>query len=135
MSFARSHAIHEAPHADINVTPLIDVMLALVVVFMIAAPLVLKRFTLPLGDSSNAVATAEPVRLRIGADGTLAWNDEVLPPAMLREQLRVLAQKTPQPALRIEAAPASSYDTFANVLADAKLARIEHIAVVDERSR
>ncbi|MET0232837.1 MAG: hypothetical protein ABW186_18040 [Rhodanobacteraceae bacterium] len=44
-------------------------------------------------------------------------------------------QRSPQPPLRIEAAPTASYDAFANVLADAKLARIEHIAVIDRRER
>jgi biopolymer transport protein ExbD len=135
MSFALSRSSHAAPQAEINVTPLIDVMLALVVVFMIAAPLVLKRFTLPIGDGPSASATTEPVRLRIGADGSLSWNDQAIPTAMLREQLRLLSQRAPQPALRIDAAPAASYDTFANVLADAKLARIEHIAVIDPHAR
>jgi biopolymer transport protein ExbD len=135
MSFALSGSSHAAPEAEINMTPLIDVMLALVVVFMIAAPLVLKRFTLPIGDGAAAPTQSEPVRLRIGADGHLTWNDQAIPTAMLREQLRLLSQRTPQPPLRIEAAPAASYDAFANVLADAKLARIEHIAVIDRHER
>jgi biopolymer transport protein ExbD len=135
MSFALSGSSHSAPQAEINVTPLIDVMLALVVVFMIAAPLVLKRFTLPIGDGAPSNATTEPVRLGIGADGTLRWNDQAIPNAMLREQLRLLSQHSPQPPLRIEAEPAASYDAFANVLADAKLAHIEHIAVIDQRAR
>jgi len=133
MSFALSGSSHSAPQAEINMTPLIDVMLALVVVFMIAAPLVLKRFTLPIGDGPPSSTTTEPVRLGIGADGALRWNDQAIPTAMLREQLRLLSQHSPQPPLRIEAEPAASYDAFANVLADAKLARIEHIAVIDQR--
>ncbi len=135
MSFALAGSSHESPQADINMTPLIDVMLALVVVFMIAAPLVLKRFTLPIGEGPAAGTTTEPVRLHIGGDGALSWNDQAIPTAMLREQLRLLSQRTPQPPLRIEAAPTASYDAFANVLADAKLAHIEHIAVIDQRAR
>jgi biopolymer transport protein ExbD len=135
MSFALAGSSHASPHADINMTPLIDVMLALVVVFMIAAPLVLKRFTLPIGDGPPANTATEPARLHIGGDGALSWNDQAIPTALLREQLRLLSQRSPQPALRIEAAPSASYDAFANVLADAKLARIEHIAVIDRRER
>jgi len=45
------------------------------------------------------------------------------------------ATRSPQPPLRIEAAPNASYDAFANVLADAKVAHIEHIAVIDQRAR
>jgi biopolymer transport protein ExbD len=75
------------------------------------------------------------MRLGIGDDDTLRWNDQAIPTAMLREQLRLLSQRSPQPPLRIEAAPAASYYAFANVLADAKLARIEHIAVIDRHER
>jgi biopolymer transport protein ExbD len=134
MSFAvaRSHA---APEATINVTPLIDVMLALVVVFMIAAPILVKRLTLPLASSRGAEAVAETVHLGIGADGALTWNDQVLLPQLLREQLRVLARKEPQPELRIEVAPSASYQTFASVLADAKLAEVERISVLDASAR
>lgn len=135
MSFALSGSSHAAPQAEINMTPLIDVMLALVVVFMIAAPLVLKRFTLPIGDGTSSATTTEPVHLRIGADGFLSWNEHAIPTAMLREQLRLLSQETPQPALSIEAAPTASYDAFANVLADAKLAHVAHITVIDRRER
>jgi len=134
MSFALARS-QEAPEATINVTPLIDVMLALVVVFMIAAPILVKRLTLPLASGHEAPALVETLHLGIGADGTLTWNDQVLLPQMLREQLRVIAQKTPQPELRIEVAASASYQSFASVLADTKLANIERISVLDESSR
>jgi len=134
MSFALAR-LHTAPEATINVTPLIDVMLALVVVFMIAAPILVKRLTLPLASGHETPAVVETVHLGIGADGGLTWNDQVLLPQMLREQLRVVAQKQPQPELRIEVAPAASYQSFASVLADAKLASIERISVLDESAR
>jgi biopolymer transport protein ExbD len=134
MSFALARS-DAAPEASINVTPLIDVMLALVVVFMIAAPILVKRLTLPLGRGGGTNAVAETAHLGIGADGALTWNDQALLPQLLREQLRVLAQKQPQPELRIEVAPAASYQSFAAVLADAKLANIERISVLDESAR
>jgi len=130
MSFALARP-HAAPEATINVTPLIDVMLALVVVFMIAAPILVKRLTLPLASGRDASAIAETVHLGIGADGALTWNDQALLPQLLREQLRVLAQKQPQPELRIEVASSASYQSFASVLADAKLAHVERISVLD----
>jgi biopolymer transport protein ExbD len=135
MSFALSGSSHAAPEAEINMTPLIDVMLALVVVFMIAAPILVKRLTLPLGRDSEPTAVAQTVHLGIGADGALTWNDQTLLPQMLREQLRVLAQKDPQPELRIEVAPSASYQSFASVLADAKFAKVERISVLDASAR
>jgi len=134
MSFALARS-HAAPEATINVTPLIDVMLALVVVFMIAAPILVKRLTLPLAASRGTDAVAETVHLAIGADGALTWNDQVLLPQLLREQLRVLARKEPQPELRIEVASSASYQSFASVLADAKVAKVERISVLDASAR
>ena len=128
-----SHAANM--HAEINVTPLIDVMLALVVVFMIAAPLLSKRLSLPLASSDAPAATVESVRLAIAPDGALSWNDRALPSALLREQLRVLALSEPQPELRIEIAPAAAYQAFATVLADAKAAHIEKIGVLTNAER
>ena len=119
--------------ADINMTPLIDVMLALVVVFMIAAPLVMKRFTLPIGDSPTSAPSVEPVRLHVGSDGALTWNGERLSPALLNEQLRLTALRVPQPPLRIEIDRGAAYRSFASVLADAKAAHIEAIGVLDTR--
>lgn len=121
--------------AEINMTPLIDVMLALVVVFMIAAPLLSKRLTLPLASSNEPAPAVESVRLAIASDGSLSWNDRALPSALLREQLRVLAHSEPQPELRIEIAPAASYQTFATVLADAKAASIVKIGVQTDAAR
>jgi biopolymer transport protein ExbD len=116
--------------AEINVTPLIDVMLALVVVFMIATPLLVKRLTLPLaGSSTQDMPVVEPARIVIAANGALTWNGLALPPALLREQLRVLARSEPQPELRIEVERTAAYQTFASVLADAKAANVARISV------
>ena len=135
MSFALSGSSHSAPQAEINMTPLIDVMLALVVVFMIAAPILARHFTLPLANGRDTSAVVETVRLGIGADGALSWNDQALLPQMLREQLRVLALRQPQPELRIDVAPSASYQSFASVLADAKFAHVERISVLDGSAR
>ena len=132
MSIQSDRSYCAEPHAEINVTPLIDVMLALVVVFMIAAPLLVKRFTLPLGGTHDPAPVAETVHLGIGADGTLSWNDHALLPALLREQLRVIAARNPQPELRIEVAREAPYQSFAAVLADAKAANVEKIGVLDD---
>ena len=124
----RSYAA--AMQAEINVTPLIDVMLALVVVFMIATPLLMKRLTLPLaGRSTQEMPAVEPARILIAANGALTWNGLALPPALLREQLRLLARSEPQPELRIEVERSAAYQTFASVLADAKAANVARISV------
>jgi len=129
MSMLGSRSYAAEMQAEINVTPLIDVMLALVVVFMITAPLLIKHFALPLMGSNEGSKPVDIVHLAIAADGALTWNDHALPAPMLKEQLRVLALRVPQPELRIDVDRAAAYQTFAAALADAKVAKIEKIGV------
>jgi biopolymer transport protein ExbD len=135
MSLLAARAYAAEPRADINVTPLIDVLLALVVVLMIAMPVLTKRIALPLAGSSNETsAPAEPIRLDVGADGALTWNESPLAAGMLREMLRVASRRTPQPEIRIGVSPNAPYQTFASVLADTKAADIARISVLDARA-
>jgi biopolymer transport protein ExbD len=126
-----SVSIRPAAMAEINITPLIDVLLAIVVVLIVTAPLLTRQITLPLAGASGPPVAVEPVRLRIDAAGTLRWNDAPLPTGLLAEQLRVLAARDPQPALRIVVDRTAAYDVFATVLAAANRAGVHAIAVED----
>jgi biopolymer transport protein ExbD len=117
--------------STINVTPLVDVLLVLLIIFMITAPVVTHktRIDLPGGGvvklDDSFVA---PVRLSIRADGSLYWNDIPVDEAQLRAQLAVAARQTEQPRLIIGAADGAAYQSVAQVLAAAKaqgLARID----------
>ena len=111
------------PMAEINVTPLVDVMLVLLIIFMITAPLMSHKIRIDLPQANpNTVETTppEPIDLAIKENGDLFWNDEPVTEAILQAQLRVAAQKNPQPELQIRAEKTTQYQKVAEVMAAAK---------------
>src|SRR5690606_18583861 len=96
------------PMAEINVTPLVDVMLVLLIIFMITAPLMSHkvRVELPEADVADLEQLAPevpPITLAVTQDGKLFWNDEPITASLLESRLSVEAQKTPQPQVMFAA--------------------------------
>jgi biopolymer transport protein ExbD len=121
------------PMAEINVTPLVDVMLVLLIIFMITAPLMTHKIRIDLPQANpNVVETTppDPIDLAVKESGDLYWNDELITEAMLAAQLRVAAQKTPQPELQIRAEKATQYQLIATVMANAKSAGMVKIGFI-----
>jgi len=129
-----SAAGSSGPIADINVTPLVDVMLVLLIIFIVTAPLVSWPIPVALPQSTTRqvprVDPPPPIKLRVDAANQLTWNGQALPvaslQARLQEQARLHAGNLPE--LRIDASPDAEYDTMAKVLAAADNARMERIA-------
>ena len=95
------------PMATINVTPLVDVMLVLLIIFMITAPLMTHRIKVEL-PKANLIKRPEtpplpPVTLSIKDDGSVYWNDESVSNAQLQSKLDTTAQLVPQPELDVRA--------------------------------
>jgi biopolymer transport protein ExbD len=121
------------PMAEINVTPLVDVMLVLLIIFMITAPLMSHKIRIDLPQANpNQQETnpPEPIDLAIKESGEIFWNDELVTEAMLQAQLRVAAQKNPQPELQIRADKETKYQLLATVMADAKSAGMVKIGFI-----
>jgi biopolymer transport protein ExbD len=122
-----------APMSEINVTPLVDVMLVLLIIFMITAPLMTHRIRIDLPQANPNVQETnppEPIDLAVRATGDLFWNDEPVTEAILQAQLRVAAQKSPQPGLQIRADKTTEYQKIAAVMADAKAAGMVKIGFI-----
>ncbi len=121
------------PMAEINVTPLVDVMLVLLIIFMITAPLMSHKIRIDLPQANPNVQDTnppEPIDLAVKASGDLFWNDEPVTEAILQAQLRVAAQKSPQPELQIRADKTTEYQKIATVMADAKSAGMVKIGFI-----
>jgi biopolymer transport protein ExbD len=112
------------PMADINITPLIDVMLVLLIIFMVTAPIPLQKIKIDLPQPNPNIVQPqnppEPINLKIDASGALYWNDTPVDELGLKAQFAVIAQQTNQPEIQIKAADATAYQYVATVLADAK---------------
>ena len=119
--------------ADINITPLVDVMLVLLVIFMIAAPTLSHRIELNLPQPGpTRPSPTEPIRLRIDAAGQTYWNDAAQPLSVLQSLMTVEVQRHPesQPLLQIDASADADYGVVAKVLASARNAQLDRIAFI-----
>ena len=96
------------PMADINVTPLVDVMLVLLIIFMITAPLMTHKVVVKLPEASLAKKPdplkVPPVTLAIKTSGERFWNDEAVTTAAIEQKVAVVVQKDPQPQVNVRAA-------------------------------
>ncbi len=127
MAFAKATA---GPMSDINVTPLIDVLLVLLIIFIITAPSLTHQVKVDLPQKSTVPPLTEPpppIDLRILATGELFWNDQPLIQAALEPQLRLEAGKDPQPELQVDIESATEFEVVTEVLATAKTAGMTKI--------
>ena len=122
------------PMGEINMTPLIDVMLVLLVIFMIAAPLMTSSLRLDLPKSEAATPGDAPrsVALAVTPDGLLHLGDEVLTAAQLRERLQQLAQANPALEVQLRADKAAPYGQVAQLIGWCQAAGLTRIAFVAE---
>lgn len=122
------------PVAEINMIPLIDVMLVLLVIFIVAAPLMTHavKVELPRAASQVDPSPQEPVRIAIGPDGEISWNGERVSRADLTVHLREAAARSPQPELHILADQAGPYRHIAEVMAETSRLGLSRIGFVTD---
>ena len=113
---------HQAPMAEINVTPMVDVMLVLLVIFIITAPLFTHAVKLELPNASSAPAPEKPesITLSINAEGKLFWNNAAVSLDELGTRFATAAQKKPQPELQLRADKSTRYEVIAQVMSAAQ---------------
>ena len=127
------------PMADINVTPLVDVMLVLLIIFMVTAPILSYPIDIDLPQKSitpppEVKNPPDPIKLRIDAAGQIFWNDSPVPMSALRNMMDAEVERDPtnQPVLPINASDESDYGILAKVLATARNAQMQKIGFVKE---
>ncbi|NYE26848.1 ExbD/TolR family protein [Pigmentiphaga litoralis] len=121
-----------APMSEINMVPLIDVMLVLLVIFIITAPLLSHAVRIDVPQATSAPSQVDPITidLAINADGELFWNDGKIDMGVLSERFEVAARQEPQPELQLRADKATRYEVLAQVMADASRAGMKRIGFV-----
>lgn len=125
MSFgAFNHHRQPGPMADINVTPMVDVMLVLLVIFILGAPMFTSAVKLDLpkaqAPTSQQQAEAATVTLAIDGKGKIFWNNEPLERDALEARLVEAARQNPQPELQLRADKDTRYEVVAQVMAAAQ---------------
>ncbi len=135
MAFASFDPKHsQAPMADINMVPLIDVMLVLLVIFIVTAPLLTHAVKLELPKASAQVNQHAPdkIEFAIDAAGALYWNGERVARAEAAARFAEAGTGQPRPEVHLRADQDAPYRFVAQVLADASRAGLSKVGFVSE---
>jgi biopolymer transport protein ExbD len=119
--------------AEINVTPLVDVMLVLLIIFMITAPLMQHKVNIDLPSQTMRVTEPPPpvsITLAVKSSGELFWNDGPIMMSSLDRNLRIEARREPQPMLEIRADKTTRYGILQEVMGIAKTAGMKKIGFI-----
>jgi biopolymer transport protein ExbD len=119
---------------EINMTPLVDVMLVLLIIFIITVPVMKHSVNIDLPRASSEAQTIQPetVRLTVDAQGTYYLNDVKVEGGDLAPRFRAAAAQDPQPELHIRGDRASRYERVAQAMAAAQQAGLRKIGFVTE---
>ena len=119
---------------EINMTPLVDVMLVLLIIFIITVPVMKHAVNIDLPRATNQPQDAKPETIRLSVDGAGAyyWNEAPIADADLAPRLKAASAKTPQPELHIRGDKAVRYERVAQVMAAAQQVGLRKIGFIAE---
>jgi biopolymer transport protein ExbD len=122
------------PMAEINMIPLIDVMLVLLIIFIVTAPLLTHsiKINLPTATTQTNLEKPDTVTLSIDAIGNLFWNDKNITDTQLQANLADASRQNPQPELHLRAEKTTQYQKLAEVMAAARNAGMVKIGFITE---
>ncbi len=128
---------HQAPMAEMNVVPLVDVMLVLLVIFIVTAPLLTHsvKIDLPKASSSANITKPEHIEFGIREGGELFWNGEPVALESLTQRFNAEIKKQPQVELHIRADRNARYESVAQVMSLAAKAGLVRIGFVTDPAR
>ena len=128
------------PMAEINVTPLVDVMLVLLIIFMITAPLMSHKVKVDLpqatlNDIKETPIVVQPITITVTDAGNLYWNDQPTTKDQIESKLSVEAQKTPQPAINVRGDKTTKYRVVQEIVQIAQSQGMRKVGFVAEKER
>ncbi|CAD6546990.1 Biopolymer transport protein ExbD [Paraburkholderia hiiakae] len=119
---------------EINMTPLVDVMLVLLIVFMVTIPVIRHAVKIDLPHASSQKEDAKPAQINISieADGTVLWDGTQVDDAALNQKIAAAAQTTPQPELHLNADRKVQYERVAQVMSAAQSGGLTKLGFVTD---
>lgn len=119
---------------EINTTPLVDVMLVLLIIFIITIPVMNHsvKIDLPRATNQRDEIKPESINLSIDAQGLMYWNTEIIDAAQMNARIAEASKKTPQPELHIRAERTTQYEKIVEVMAAAQSGGLSKIGFVTD---
>lgn len=119
---------------EINTTPLVDVMLVLLIIFIITIPVINHSVKIDLPRATNQPDLIKPenIQLAIDAQGTVYWDSAIVDPGQLQARIAEAAKKIPQPELHLRAERTTQYEKVAQVMAAAQSGGLSKIGFITE---
>jgi biopolymer transport protein ExbD len=120
--------------SDINVTPMVDVMLVLLIIFIMAAPLFTAsvKLDLPAAGAPHSSNLPGAIMIAIDAAGTVYWDDDKVDLAQLEQRMALAAAASPAPELQLRADKNTRYEIVAQVMAAAQTQGLTKIGFITE---
>ena len=133
MAFGTQDEIDDVMN-EINMTPLVDVMLVLLIIFLVTIPAINHAVKIDLPKASSQPQDTKPahVDVAVKADGTVLWNDQKVDETALQARITDAANQTPQPELRLRADRKVPYERVADVMSAAQGGGLSKIGFVTE---
>ncbi len=128
----------EELNSTINTTPLVDIMLVVLIIFLITVPVVVHTIPVELPKASNVPTQTKPENIVIAVekDGKMYWNQGLVPDTnALFEKLKTVAVLTPQPEIHIRGDKAARYESVGRVVQACQRASIRKIGFITEPVR
>ncbi|WHZ10830.1 MAG: Biopolymer transport protein ExbD/TolR [Burkholderiaceae bacterium] len=137
MAFGSGLDDDDAVVSDINVTPLVDVMLVLLVIFILTVPVLTHgvKVDLPRATDKPQVIKPKTIEISVTADGTLHWDRQTVDARQLDALLEAAAARAPQPEIYIRGDRKAAYEPVVQVMAAAQRAGIRKLGFVTEPNR
>ena len=134
MSLGSSGGDEDEVNAAINTTPLVDVMLVLLIIFLITIPVVTQTVPLSLPHETNVARQTRPenVEVSIDREGAIYWNAQPVDRDELLKRLKDVAVQQPQPEVHIRGDQKARYESIGRVVFAAQRAAIQKISFVTE---
>jgi biopolymer transport protein ExbD len=135
MSVGSDDGEEDAVMSEINTTPLVDIMLVLLIIFLITSPVVLKLQTIQLPIETNQAAKTKPedVNIVVNKDGDMYWNQKRLANTdELFEFLKKESVKLPQPEVHVRGDQETKYEYIGKVIYTAQRAGVQKVGFITE---
>jgi biopolymer transport protein ExbD len=135
MNIGPSSSSEDEVVSTINTTPLVDVMLVLLIIFLITVPVVVQTIQVKLPNETNIARQTKPenIELAVNRDGDVFWNGKLVPDSdALFEKLKEIAVLNPQPEVHIRGDQNARYESIGRVMFQAQRASILKVSFVTE---